>query len=131
VRYDIGDRAALGAASCSCGRGLPLLTHVEGKQYPMLWLPAGCWKHASGLTTTLRAQKGLWQYQVIQKTADHVVVRLAIDANWNAQCAAAVQQVVQDFFEAPLRVEIETHERLALPQGGKFQSVICEVALRT
>src|SRR5204862_4279653 len=124
VRYELGDVATLGPERCSCGRGLPLLTNVQGKLYPILRLPDGRMKHAVGLTVPLRRQKGVWQYQLIQKAADHVVVRFAVDASWDENNAEAVRQIVCEFFEAPMRVDIETHERLAQPRNGKFQCVI-------
>src|SRR5439155_10265812 len=35
VRYEILDGATLGAERCPCGRGLPLLTGVQGRQRPV------------------------------------------------------------------------------------------------
>jgi phenylacetate-CoA ligase len=128
VRYDLGDEATLGQERCPCGRGLPLLTQVQGKRYPMLRLPDGRLRHAIGLTIAVRRQGGHWQYQIVQKAVDHVVVRLATDPTWSPQHAEGIQKVVTDFFEAPVRVDIETHERLELPRNGKFQSVICELS---
>jgi len=31
VRYELGDQATPGPTQCPCGRGLPLLTHIQGK----------------------------------------------------------------------------------------------------
>jgi phenylacetate-CoA ligase len=128
VRYELGDEATPGPERCPCGRGLPLLERVEGKRYPMLRLPDGRWKHASSLTVPVRSQGGHWQYQIVQKTTDHVVVRFATDGTWSEKHAEAVRQIVHGFFEAQIRVDIEMHERLELPRSGKFQSVICEVS---
>jgi phenylacetate-CoA ligase len=35
VRYELGDEATPGAPRCPCGRGLPLLTHIQGKSSHM------------------------------------------------------------------------------------------------
>ncbi len=40
IRYRIGDRAALAAGPCACGRAGPRLTSVEGSDREMLWLRA-------------------------------------------------------------------------------------------
>ena len=127
VRYEVGDEVTLGPALCPCGRGLPLLARVQGKIYPMFRLPVGHLKHSSVLATFLRQMGGHWQHQVIQKAADHVVVRLAIDTTWTDPHVEQVKRVVHDFFEATIRIDVEIHDRLALPANGKFQSMICEV----
>jgi phenylacetate-CoA ligase len=127
VRYELGDEATVGPASCPCGRGLPLLTHVQGKIYPMFRLPVGRLKHTSVLATFLRRAGGHWQHQVIQKAVDHVVVRLAVDSTWTEKRGEDIRRIVHDFFEKAIRVDIEIHDRLSLPSSGKFQSMINEI----
>ena len=34
-RVTVGDTAVVGAEQCPCGRGLPLLASVQGKQSPL------------------------------------------------------------------------------------------------
>ena len=40
IRYEIGDFAEVGEP-CPCGRGLPVLTRILGRQQNMLTLPTG------------------------------------------------------------------------------------------
>ncbi len=127
IRYELGDEATLGVANCPCGRGLPLLTRVDGKKYPTFVLPDGRRKGTVTLARTVRKAGGHWQHQVIQKAPDHVVVRLAVDASWTDQHAADVQQRIRDFFGVPVRVDVEVHDHLTTPASGKFQSIINEV----
>jgi phenylacetate-CoA ligase len=126
VRYELGDEATLGAA-CPCGRGLPLLAKVQGKVYPMFHLPKGGVKHCAPLANALRQVGGHWQHQVVQKAGDHVVLRLAVDPTWSEAHADAMTRTLHEFFEAPIRVDLELHDRLAAPASGKFQSMINEM----
>jgi phenylacetate-CoA ligase len=128
IRYDLGDEATLGPESCSCGRGLPVLTRIIGRNLPMFRLPGGKLKNTTNLAGPVREIGGHWQHQVIQKAVDHAVVRLAIDPTWTDRHADEMIRAVQEFFEAPIRVELEFHDRLALPNSGKFQSMITEIA---
>ena len=128
VRYDLGDDASLGVEACLCGRGLPLLARIHGKQYPMFLLPDGQRKHSGPLTVMVRQIGGYWQSQIVQKAPDHVVVRLIIDANWTEQHAERMKRLVQEYFASPIRVDVEIHDRLVLPNSGKFQFVIIEMA---
>lgn len=127
LRYEIGDEATVGPLKCACGRGLPLLTHVQGKNEPMFHLPCGGLKSSAIVGVRLRHLGGHWQHQVIQKAPDHVVVHLAVDATWTDRHAGEMKRIVQEFFEAPIRVNVEIHDRLPLPPSGKFQSMICEI----
>jgi len=127
LRYELGDKATLGSTSCPCGRGLPLLTRIEGKSQPLFRLPDGRLKTSVTVARLVRKIGGHWQHQVVQKAADHVLVRLAVDATWTDQHAASLGQQLQAFFEAPIRVDMEIHDRLAMPASGKFQSMISEL----
>jgi phenylacetate-CoA ligase len=126
LRYELDDEATLKAQRCPCGRGLPLLEPVHGKIRPMLRLPNGHLKSSTGLTMPLNFIGGFRQFQLIQKSADHLLVRLAFDNSWCGDYADRVRQLVHDFFEAPIRVDIEALDRLELPPSGKLQSVIVE-----
>jgi phenylacetate-CoA ligase len=127
VRYELGDQATVGADPCPCGRGLPLLNDVQGRRYPMLEIPNGRLKHPGTVAAKLRLLGGHWQHQVIQKSLDHVVVRLAVEPTWTEQHTTELKRFLVEFFEAPIRVEVELHERLAVPESGKFQSIINEI----
>jgi phenylacetate-CoA ligase len=126
VRYELGDEATAGPIACPCGRGLPVLACVHGKSYPMFQLANGRRKNAATVAHLIRKIGGHWQHQVIQKAADHVVVRLAVNADWTAQRSEELTAKLQSFFESPIRVDVEVHDRLPTPAQGKFQSMICE-----
>jgi phenylacetate-CoA ligase len=127
LRYELGDEATLAGAVCPCGRGLPLMTQLQGKRSPLFVLPDGRRKNSMVLSRLVRKIGGHWQHQVVQKAPDHVVVRLAADASWTAGHAEKVQAQLHAFFEAPIRVDIELHDRLPMPPNGKFQSLINEL----
>ncbi len=127
LRYQLGDEATLGPDKCPCGRGLLLLTHVQGKNYPPFLLADGRRKPSTQVAVMIRHLGGHYQHQVIQKTVDHLVVRLAIDKTWTEQHAQDVRRTLVEYFEAPIRIDIETHDRLPLPAHGKFQSMINEI----
>ena len=127
IRYEVGDQVTLAPAPCPCGRGLPLLTDVLGKQNPLFCLPDGSRRHATALASLLRGIGGYWQQQLIQKAADHVVLRLAVVPGWTEQKTEAMTQAIRQFFGAPIRVDVEILDHLPLPRSGKFQGMINEI----
>jgi phenylacetate-CoA ligase len=124
VRYELGDEATVGPENCACGRGLPLLARVQGKNSPMFRLADGRLKSSAPVARLVRKVGGHWQHQVVQKAVDHVVVRLAVDATWTQAHAEQLLHKLQEYFEAPVRVDLELHERLPMPPSGKFQSML-------
>jgi len=126
IRYDIGDLATLAPEPCQCGRGLPLLTRVQGKVRPHFRLVGGRQKHSSDLVHAITTIGGHHQHQVIQKDLDHVIVRIVPNSAWTADHNQRLIQAVRLFFEAPLSVQLEFKQRLEPLPGGKLQSMVCE-----
>src|SRR6185369_1146455 len=111
IRYEILDGATLGRERCPCGRGLPLLTGVQGRQRPLLRLPDGRRKDARPLIV-LFPRGVTWQRQIVQKALDHVVLRLVPrEGKWKPEHHAEYVRQVQEYFEAPIRVEVQLFDR--------------------
>jgi len=127
IRYEIGDEVVLGPQPCPCGRGLPLLTSVTGKQRPMLHLADGRRKSSSPLVAALHKIGGYRQYQVIQKAVNRVVVRLAIDATWTPGHGEKIRGWLRAYLEGPIQVDIQVEERLLPSARGKLQGIVCEL----
>ena len=126
IRYEVGDMASLSSAPCPCGRGLPLLTRVQGKARPHFKLAGNRLKHSSGLVHAITTVGVHHQHQVIQKSLDHVIVRIVPSSTWTANHNEQLIQTVRAFFESPVRVQLEVKDRLELLPGGKLQSMVCE-----
>jgi phenylacetate-CoA ligase len=127
VRYEICDEATAGAERCPCGRGLPLLARVLGKVRPLFRLPDGGSRSPNFLVESIREVQGIRQQQLIQRAADHVVVRVVVTSDWSPESAAQVQRIVDEFFGGSVRLEVEVLDRLEQPPRGKLRDVVCEV----
>lgn len=125
LRYEILDDATLG--DCSCGRGLPLLTRVDGKRRPNLWLPDGRRRTSVQLVEAFRPIEGIRQSQIIQKQVNHIEIRVATNSSWTEQREVEIRQAVTKFFEAPIQVEIGKYDYLPRSAGGKLLTVINEL----
>ena len=129
IRYEIGDQVTLGQSRCLCGRGLTSVLRVLGKSRPMFRLAGNRLKHSSGLVHAISGIGGHYQHQAVQTALDGVIVRVVPNRSWTADHSHRLCQAVQEFFEAPIRVDLEIKERLELPRSGKLQSMISEVPL--
>ncbi|MDX1946410.1 MAG: hypothetical protein SFU86_13500, partial [Pirellulaceae bacterium] len=130
VRYEIMDSATVGPANCPCGRGLPLLTKIGGKLRPLFRLADGRRKSSVELLHAIRACGPHRQQQIIQREIDLVVVRIIPAPRWSDEHGRRIPEIAREFFEAPVRTEVELLDFLHLPPGGKLQEVVCELDRR-
>lgn len=75
IRYDIGDYAERGPV-CSCGRGLPTLKRVMGRERNMVKLPDGRSYWPQTGFREFASVADIAQYQFVQKSLDLIEVRL-------------------------------------------------------
>src|SRR5262249_33705953 len=104
-----------------------LLSAVEGKRRPQFRLPDGRRKDSGFLIRNLRQLGGYHQRQIVQRAVDHVIVRLVPDRNWSGEHTALIVALVQGYFQAPIRVEVQTVSRPELTGGGKSREIINEL----
>ncbi len=129
VRYEIGDSVELAGAPCRCGRGLPAISRIVGKQRPLLILADGRTKSSHVLAGHLREIGGFNQFQFIQHSPKSVSLRVVPDRNWTSQHAQRVQNMLLEFMEQPgLTVNVESLDRIPPAASGKLQSFLCEIS---
>jgi phenylacetate-CoA ligase len=123
LRYDIGDLAEVGKP-CPCGRGLPVLARILGRQRNMLTYPDGrrVWPilNFKSLAEVLPIQ----QMRMTQRTLHHIEVELVTpkppDAGAQARLAQTVRQNLGHAFE--LSFVFPAH--IARSAGGKFEDFV-------
>jgi phenylacetate-CoA ligase len=126
IRYEIQDEVTLAAGPCPCGRGLPLWSHVEGRRYPALRLADGRLKSSIGIVVGLRQVGGVHQFQMIQQSVGHAIVRVVPNRTWTLSHADRMIQVLHHEFESPIRVDVEEKLFIERPAGGKLRIIVVE-----
>jgi phenylacetate-CoA ligase len=129
IRYELRDYAEVGPAlGCGCGRGLPTLKRVLGRQRNMVVLPNGqrYWPLV-GLHRYREIGKIL-QYQLIQHDLEQVEMRLVAEAKLEPASEARLIEIVQQALGHPFRVRLSYVEgELKRSAGGKFEEFVCRV----
>ena len=119
LRYDVGDYAVLGEA-CDCGRGLPVLTEVQGRSRDMLTLPSGA-RVSPSFVGGLFDELPVAQYQVLQLAPDHLEVRLVADVDFTPEHETTIADRVAERLQADFRLTFRYPERIERSAGGKYQ----------
>ena len=76
LRYMLGDMGTLSTEECCCGRRLPLLTHIDGREDDLLIGPNGALVHGNIIGQLLRPLDGLRAFQFRQHAADRATLYL-------------------------------------------------------
>ena len=126
IRYRTGDMGALAEGPCACGRGLPGLSGVEGRQTDFLVTPRGRVMHALAVIYVLREVPAIRQFQVVQERLDRVVVRIVPAGEISDALRRTVAGRIAQLFDNAIAVDVETVEAIASP-SGKHGEVISKV----
>lgn len=99
VRYDLGDRVTVSAEPCRCGSALPAI-EVEGRSDDRLVM-AGAGHSVSllplALSTVLEDEAGLFDFELAQRDAHTLVLRLPLAADHAAEPLARGCRVLREF----------------------------------
>jgi len=122
IRYDLGDIGALAPEPCPCGRGLPLLATLSGRQTEVLILPSGLGVPAAFLHMLLEDRTSLFlEYQFIQTSTDRLEIAVvpAPGAGFGPADAAELERRFRDYLKEPVEVAVRVVDAIPLTPAGK------------
>lgn len=124
VRYEIGDRAVAGFQQCPCGRGLPLLTQVVGRQLDILVLPDGKTIPGEFFPHLIKDYAAIEQFQVIQTHPGQIEVKLVVDDQWNDGTRNTLGERIRMQVGPATQVRLVEVDQIPLTNAGKLRVVI-------
>jgi len=147
IRYRTGDRARLCRGRCPCGRGLPMLEAVEGRQTDFIYLPDGTTLHALSLIYVIREQPNVRRFRITQREDHALDVELvaaapdrrptvgagdgggkaAMPAGAQAELVRQVTTGIQQSTHGAVPVRVRLVEDIACADSGKYHHVISRV----
>ena len=127
VRYRTGDMGVLGSTICTCGRGLPVLSEVQGRTTDFVVAQNGTVMHGLALIYTLRDLPGVERFRIEQMSLDQTVVKIVAGPAFGQ---AEELRIVQDFkarLGDAVDIQIERVQEIASESSGKFRYVVSHV----
>jgi phenylacetate-CoA ligase len=122
IRYALRDWAEVGPA-CPCGRGLPTLRAVKGRNRNMAYSPDGkpYWP-VLGLNRFRQIIPSLRQYQLVQTERDAITVKLVCDRFPSGEQLQSLHDTLTEALGYTYRLEWQMHStELPLSASGKFE----------
>lgn len=127
VRYRTGDVGAIGGDACPCGRGLPVLSDLQGRTTDFLVAQDGTVMHGLALIYVLRELNGVREFKIIQESLDRVRVLVVPGEQWDDAAAEAVRAGFRERLGQGVTVAIELQSGIELEASGKRRYVVSHV----
>jgi len=129
IRYKVGDVVTRSTRTCSCGRGLPLIERVEGREADFVLTPGG--KLISGISLTENFAlhiRGTAQVQIVQETARHLRLRIVPDDEYGRDSEWQIEGLFRDTFGPDMDYDVELVNAIPQEASGKYRFCISNVA---
>lgn len=123
VRYEIGDYAEV-AGECACGRKLPTLRRILGRQRNMLALPNGEMRWPVWDVDVLDSFEGelpIRQFQVVQHGGHQIEVKLVVARPLVAPEETALRAALAKWLGASFEFRFSYVDSIARGPTGKFE----------
>ena len=126
IRYRVGDSVTLPdhVETCSCGRTMPILSSVEGRNDDLLRTKNG--REIGRLDPIFKSGYPIQEAQVIQKSLDRCILRLVPSVGYSDTVAVAIAQALKERI-GDVEVTIELVDAIPRGANGKFRAVLCEI----
>ena len=129
IRYEIGDVVTLSDVPCACGRGLPVIDKVEGRDADFVVTPAGTLISGISLTENFATKvPGTAQLQIVQETRNRLLLRLVRDEHFTEASRRKIASLVLELFGPTMTVETEFVDAIAQEPSGKYRFCVSKVA---
>lgn len=126
IRYDIGDVAAAMPQACPCGRGLPLMKHLEGRVQDLIVLPGGHYLPGEFFPHLLK-DFDVREFQVRQTKIDELVLLLVKGHTLTEADIARLKNCVVNQVGQGMRLSVQIVDRIDRTQTGKWRYTISQV----
>ena len=123
IRYASGDFAEV-AEPCVCGRGLPALRRIVGRQRNMVVRPDGVRRWPSFPSEAWREIAPILQIQLIQDAPDHVAAKLVTLRPLTADECKRLTVALQECLNYPFNITLQRVEVIPRSAGGKYEDFV-------
>lgn len=134
IRYATCDYGVLLDDPCPCGRAYPLLKEVIGRTTDVLLTPEGKNIHGFFFSTIfMNCNKGIKEYQVVQKTLDKIIINIVPEDGFNEDW---LEEEQLEHIKAIIHkrspnwdIEFKFVDQIKRTKAGKYKFIINEVNL--
>lgn len=123
IRYEVEDSGVISEESCSCGRSLPLLQSILGRDNDTVMLADGKVLPGEFFPHILKDVAGIKQYQVVQDSLESIVIRIVPRRDFDRRSEQSLLSNLADWLGNEISVKIVLEKEIPLSPTGKHKIV--------
>ena len=123
IRYDIGDYAQADGP-CDCGRGLPVITKILGRQRNMIMLPDGTSHWPITGYEKFHEIAPIKQFQFVQKTRQDIEVKLVVGRPLSASEEERLKLLINSKLGYAFDLKFSYHDDIPRSASGKYEDFL-------
>jgi phenylacetate-CoA ligase len=129
LRYRTGDIGALGTSLCACGRGLPLLQAIEGRDTDFVVAADGTVMHGLALIYVIRDLPGIERFKIVQESLRVTRVLVMAGDRYDETIETRIRAGLQARLGPKVEVVIERVATIGTERSGKYRYVESKVVV--
>lgn len=123
IRYATGDIAAWDSCPCRCGRQLPKLLKIDGREWDAIILPDGKKLYAPYFHEILAKYSELRRWQLIQDTTLSLSLKL-VTRHDIPQLFDSIRESLRPALPSEMELHIQKVDDIHTPVGQKFKVIV-------
>jgi phenylacetate-coenzyme A ligase PaaK-like adenylate-forming protein len=129
IRYQVGDVVIPSERTCRCGRGLPLIERVVGREADYVLTPAGTLISGISLTDHFATEiRGAAQVQIVQEKLRFLRLRMVAGEGFGPDSHGQIEMLVRNTFGTDMGYEVELVDAIPQEPSGKYRFCVSPVA---
>ena len=128
IRYRTGDVAALDERACACGRGLPLLREIQGRNTDFIVARDGTLMHGLSLVYLVRDVPGVEKFKIVQESLMRTRILLVTGPAFRDDALARIRDGAVQRLGEGVEVSLERVDDIPREASGKYRYVVSRVA---
>ncbi|KAB2970198.1 MAG: phenylacetate--CoA ligase family protein, partial [Zoogloea sp.] len=128
IRYRTGDVGVLGQQACACGRGLPVLSEIQGRSTDFVIAADGTVMHGLALIYVLRDIPGVASFKIVQESLDLTTVYVVPGPAFQPDDPGRIASGLRRRLGEAVVIDVKQVDVLPAEASGKFRYVVSRVA---
>lgn len=124
IRYRVGDRGVLSEKGCSCGRGLPVVEKIEGRNDDVLFTNDG--RAIGRMDPVFKGDLDIEEAQIIQSSFSEVLVKYVPGTGFGPDQAKSLIARIHARL-GDIQVTLQEVPVIPRTSRGKFKAVVCNL----
>ena len=127
VRYLNGDIATASAAACDCGRGLPLLSRIDGRKLDTIRTRDGHVLPGQFFPHMLKDVRGLQRFQLVQRELDRLDLSIVRGPTFDTDSMAYLRAEFKKVLGESVELHCHFVDDIPLTPSGKLRVTVSEL----